>query len=82
MDLLPEYCHYRDNGCELAPSCLHCPFPQCIEDMPRGKQRHKKELRNKEIWWLFSQGETVSEIAQRFMVSQRTVWRALKSSKN
>ena len=37
-DLPPEYCHYRDEGCEFADSCLNCPFPQCIYDEPRGKQ--------------------------------------------
>ena len=26
-DLPPEYCHYRDEGCDLAESCLDCPFP-------------------------------------------------------
>jgi len=23
-DLLTEYCHYRDDGCEFANSCLNC----------------------------------------------------------
>ena len=27
LDLPPEYCHYRDNGCDLADSCLNCPLP-------------------------------------------------------
>jgi hypothetical protein len=38
-DLPPEYCHYRDEGCELAEHCLDCPFPQYIYDEPRGAQR-------------------------------------------
>ena len=30
LDLPPEYCHYRDEGCDLADSCLNCPLPRCI----------------------------------------------------
>ena len=26
LDLRPEFCQYRDEGCELAGSCLNCPF--------------------------------------------------------
>ena len=25
LDLPPEYCHYRDEGCDLADSCLDLP---------------------------------------------------------
>ncbi len=32
LDLPPEYCHYQDEGCELADSCLNCPFARCIYD--------------------------------------------------
>jgi len=70
--------HYRDEGCELAPSCLSCSFPYCIEDMPRGRQRQRKEIRNREIFWSYSQGEGVKQIAHRLRVSERTVQRALK----
>ena len=80
-DLPPEYCHYRDEGCEFADSCLNCPFPQCLYDEPRGRQRWLKELRNKEIARLFSRdGRGVKELALMFGLSQRTVQRALKSS--
>ena len=80
-DLLPEYCHYRDEGCEFADSCLGCPFPQCLYDQPRGKQRWLKELRNKEIARLFSNGDWgVKELASLFGLSQRTIQRALKST--
>jgi AraC-like DNA-binding protein len=80
-DLPPEYCHYRDEGCEFADSCLNCPFPQCLYDEPRGKQRWLKELRNKEIAELFSsRGWGVKELASLFGLSQRTIQRALKST--
>ena len=80
-DLLPEYCHYRDEGCEFADSCLNCPFPQCLYDEPRGKQRWLKRLRNREISRLFGGGGWgVKELASLFGLSQRTIQRALKST--
>ena len=80
-DLLPEYCHYRDGGCDLADSCLNCPFPKCIYDEPGGKQHWLKKLRDREIARLFSsEGKGVREIALMFDVSQRTIQRALRSS--
>jgi AraC-like DNA-binding protein len=78
-DRLPEDCHYRDEGCVVAPSCLNCPLPVCIYDIPRGKQRHFKEIRDQEIKRLFHQeSKSTEEIAQIFGVSERTVQRALK----
>ena len=80
LDLPPEYCHYRDEGCEFADSCLSCPFPQCLYDEPRGKQHWLKELRNKEIARLFSGGWGAKELASLFGLSQRTIQRALKNT--
>jgi hypothetical protein len=79
-DLLPEYCHYRDEGCEFAASCLNCPFEKCIYDEPRGRQRWLKELRDREIDRLFSQGWGLKELALLLGLSQRTIQRALKST--
>ena len=80
-DLPPEYCRYRDEGCELYASCLNCPLPQCIYDKPRGKQRLLKSLRNREMARLFvNEGKRVKDLALIFGTSQRTVQRALKSS--
>ena len=79
-DLKPEYCHYKDEGCEYAQSCLECPYLQCLYDEPRGRQRWLKELRNKEINKLFSDGWKVKELALLFGVSQRTIQRALKEN--
>ncbi len=78
LDLPPEYCHYRDDGCELANSCLNCPFVRCIYDEPRGKQRWLKRMRAREMARLFTRGRKIKELAQMFGVSQRTVQRALK----
>lgn len=82
-DLPPEFCHYRDEGCELADSCLNCPFPQCLYEQPRGKQRWLKKARDREIVRLFqSKGKSVKELAQVFGVSERTIQRALKRSQS
>jgi len=79
LDLPPEYCHYRDEGCELAESCLDCPLPRCVYDEPGGKQRWLKRLRAREMARLFTtEGKTVKELSLIFGVSQRTVQRALK----
>lgn len=80
LDLPPEFCRYRDEGCEYARSCLRCPFPQCLYDEPRGRQRWMKGLRNREINRLYSGGRKIKELALMFGVSQRTIQRALKEN--
>jgi hypothetical protein len=80
-DLRPEYCRYKDEGCEYAPACLDCPFPQCLYDAPRGRQRWLKELRNREIARLYKEGRKAAELSEIFEVSLRTVQRALKVKK-
>jgi len=83
LDLPPEYCHYRDEGCDLADSCLNCPLPRCIYDQSGGKQQWLKRLRDREIIRLAStEGKGVRELATMFRLSQRTVQRALKRVKN
>jgi len=79
-DLPPEYCHYKDEGCELAKSCLNYPFPGCAYDQSGGKQRLLNQQRDREIVRLFkNNGKGVNELAVLFGVSQRTVQRALKN---
>ncbi len=83
FDLPPEYCRYRDEGCDLAGSCLNCPFPNCIYEQPRGRQRWLKRLREKEMIRLFTtEGKGLKELAAMFGISQRTVQRVLKRAKN
>jgi len=77
-DLLPEFCRYRDDGCELAESCLNCPFPECIYDHPRGKISKLKAIRDDKIIKIYREGNhSLSEVAAEFNVSIRTVQRAL-----
>ncbi|MFC1966711.1 hypothetical protein ACFLWI_07225 [Chloroflexota bacterium] len=79
LDLPPEYCQYRDEGCDLSDSCLNCPFAKCIYDEPGGKQHWLKKLRAREMVRLFTtKGKDIKELALIFGVSQRTVQRALR----
>jgi len=81
LDLPPEYCHYRDEGCEFASSCLNCPFLKCIYDEPGGKQHWVKRSRAREMARLFTtEGKGLKELALMFGISQRTVQRALKAA--
>lgn len=80
-DFLPEFCDYKDDGCSLAPACLNCPFPHCIYDLPWGRIKRTKNLRNAEIVRLFiSEKKTVKDIAIRFKICTRTVIRALSTT--
>ena len=81
LDLPPEHCHYHDEGCEFASSCLRCPLPKCIYDQPRGRQRWLKRARDRAITRRFAtEGKGVRELALEFGISQRTVQRALKKT--
>ncbi len=81
LDLPPEYCHYRDEGCEFAVSCLSCPLTKCIYDEPGGRQHWLKRQRDRQIVRLFTiEGKRAKELALIFGLSQRTVQRALKNS--
>ena len=81
FDLLPEEIDWRDEGCEVFPSCLNCPLSRCVEEEARGRQRLRVKARNSRMSELRSAGRSVKEIAELFGVSQRTVQRALKSQK-
>ena len=83
LDLPPEFCHDRDEGCELTGSCLDCPPPRCVYDQPRGRQRWLQKARDRQIVRLFTAGgKGMKELAAEFGVSVRTVQRALKKANN
>jgi AraC-like DNA-binding protein len=79
IDVLPELYPYRDDGCEVSPSCLSCPLPRCKYDDPGWLQRLRREERDREvIRTRRSEGLTVPQLASRFGVSQRTIFRILR----
>jgi len=79
---LPGEVSWRDEGCELFPSCLNCPLPRCIEEEPRGKQRLRMLARARRMAELRRAGKSIKQIAELFGVSKRTVQRALASYKS
>ena len=82
VDLLPEEVDWRDEGCELFPSCLNCPLPRCIEEEPRGRQRLRTSARARQMAELRRSGRSIEEVAQVFGTSKRTVQRALGANKD
>lgn len=82
-DALPENTSYADTGCDLYPSCLQCPLPRCRYEEPGGAPAMLRTTRNVSIERLaFDDGLSVSEIAARFGLSRRTVFRVLRGSRN
>ena len=77
-DLLPEEFPYEDKGCEMASSCLRCPFPECLEDEPRGKSRLRMRRQAERMAELRREGKGIKEIGVMFAVSERTVRRRLE----
>ncbi len=72
---LPENSIYRDDGCDLHPSCLTCPFVTCRYDTPGGKKALLNINRNQSIGYLRRSGNTVPVVAKIVGVSRRTVVR-------
>ena len=78
-DILPEFYPYRDIGCEASPSCLECPLPQCKYDNPGWLQREKRSERDRQIVYAFRRdGLTAPQVAARFDLSHRTIFRILR----
>lgn len=74
-----EYSHYEDTGCEVSPSCLRCPLPQCKYDDPVWYQSYRRRQRDQQILEASSQSLRRGEkqkIALQFGVSVRTFNRA------
>lgn len=81
-DALPENTAYTDNGCDLYPSCLQCPLPRCRYEEPGGARAMLRSTRNVSIERLaYDEGLSIDEIAGRFGLSRRTVFRVLRGSR-
>ncbi len=81
-DALPEHITYRDEGCELAPRCLECPLPRCKYDEPGGARRLRVETRDEALVAAWRRERlSVNELAHRYGISRRSVFRILKGAK-
>lgn len=79
VDTLPEQVRYRDEGCDLSPSCLNCRLPICRYDLPGGTRRLRTLPRDEEITRLRRcERLPIDALARRFEVSRRTVFRILR----
>ena len=79
LDLQPESYAYRDNGCAVARSCLRCPLSRCKYDDPNARRREARDRRDGEMLAVRRRERlTVPELAVRFGVSERTVFRAVQ----
>ncbi len=77
-DALPEHAHYRDDGCDAHPACRTCPLPHRRYDEPGGLRALLNADRDQRIVELRLRGATVENLAERFGVSRRTVFRILR----
>ena len=70
------------DGCEHSPSCLDCPLRRCKYDDPGLQRRLTCEKRDRALLQAYEKGDTtVSQLAVRFRVSERTVARTLNAAK-
>jgi len=69
---------FKEDGCELHPSCLNCPLPSCPANEPYGMRRALAMTRAKKALIMHLRGKSNEEIALDFGVSIRTVQRWLK----
>lgn len=61
----------KDNGCEFASSCLECPLQDCKHAMRSWERRDIQIIR------LYDLGTSVQALAERFNVTEHTVYRVL-----
>ena len=78
-DALPEYVDYTDSGCDLYPSCLNCPLPQCRYEVNGGATAMLRLGRDASIIAASKRyGATIDDIARTFGLSRRTIFRVLE----
>ena len=81
-DTLPENVIYRDDGCEVSPSCLTCPLVVCKFDDPGWLRRIGRLSRDMRVVDVRRrEGLSVSELAARFGLSSRTIHRIIQSER-
>ena len=81
--------HYRDTGCNLAPSCLDCPFSECMKEW-QGKTelQSNNARRNAAIWKAYKRIEAsgkrpnIKALAEKHGLATRTVHRIIANAKN
>ena len=68
--------HTADRGCNLSPSCLECPLPECKYDAPGREKERRRILEDQRMLAIIMREHLSSvEAAQRFGVTERTIFR-------
>ena len=82
-DALPEHADYRDTGCDLAPSCLRCPFERCKYDLKRSERSPSMHARDREIVLLRQKYRApIHMLCQTYGLSRRSIFRILRAAKS
>ena len=76
-DAYPEFFRYRDEGCDVSPHCLTCPLVRCRYEVPGGLRALRNAERDPEIVAARLVGAGIDELAGRFGLSRRSVFRVL-----
>ena len=82
----PEGFHHlgvdcRDTGCDLSPSCLACPFPECRYDLPTGAQELRHDLRDAPLYQEYRDGALPELLADKYNIHVRTVYRRVERAR-
>ena len=80
-DVLPENTSYPDDGCEVAPRCVECPLERCRYEEPNGLLTVRMRERNPQIIAMRADGASLEDIAARFRLARRSVFRVLAGAK-
>ena len=69
--------YYTDTGCILAPSCLHCPLPQCKHDLPQTSTKTLLRLVRDATVLVGMEEDDLSTdaAAERYGLTVRTIFR-------
>jgi hypothetical protein len=80
-DTLPEHADYRDAGCELSVSCLHCPLVRCQYDEPAFARRKLAiDARDREIALLRRRHRApIDTLAETYGLTRRSIFRILRA---
>ena len=78
----PAFYYYEDNGCEVASTCLDCPLPRCKFDDMEWFSKYRRLARDLRIASIIrEEGLSITQAAERFSVTPRTVFRVLSRSR-
>lgn len=69
---------HQDGGCDVSPSCLRCPFPECRYDAVVNLRIQRERARQERVLALWSAGHTPKEIMAIERISLSSVYRIRK----